>query len=148
MSTSQLARVATWEKDKENQRARDFHEAQVYLQQQQQRLQNLEQYRREYLGNIHKQGDVGLGARDYTQHLSFVGQLDNACRQQNQIISQAILVVDQRKRAWLEQQRKRKAVEFLIEKQQVARKRKEERHEQNILDEFALQQYLRRKATA
>ncbi|MBT0584918.1 flagellar export protein FliJ [Alteromonas oceanisediminis] len=145
MSTQQLERVAQWEQDKEDRCAQDFHQAQQYLQQQRQRLENLELYRREYLGNIQQQGQAGFGARSYTQYLTFVGQLDSACQQQNQVISQAILVAEQRKKAWLAQQRKRKAVEHLIQKKRTAALAKAERHEQALLDEFALQSFLRKR---
>ena len=146
MSASQLERVAQWEQNKEDKCAQDFQQAQQYLLQQQQRLDSIEQYRTEYLANIAAQGSSGLGARDYTQQLSFVAQLDSACQQQNQVISQAILVADQRKHAWLAQQRKRKAVEFLIEKKQKAQAVKVAKHEQQLLDEFALQSFLRKRA--
>ena len=143
MSTNQLERVAQWEQDKEDRFARDFQQAQQYLFEQRQRLENIELYRREYLTNIQNTGTAGLGARDYTQQLSFVGQLDSACQQQNQVISQAILVAEQRKQAWLVQQRKRKAVEFLIDKKHKQQIIRQEKQEQQLLDEFALQSYLR-----
>ena len=145
MSTQQLQRVAQWEQEKEDRCAQDFHQAQQHLHQQQQRLENLEAYRREYLSNIQTQGQSGLGARSYTQYLTFVGQLDTACQQQNTVISQAILVADQRKNAWLAQQRKRKAVEHLIDNKRRASLAKAERQEQALLDEFALQSFLRQR---
>lgn len=145
MATHQLERVAQWEQDKEDQCAKLFQQAQQYLFEQQQRLDNIERYRIEYLGNIQNHGSVGFGARDYTQQLSFVAQLDSACVQQNQVISQAILVADQRKQAWLAQQRKRKAVDYLIEKKKLEQIRRAEKQEQLLLDEFALQSFLRNR---
>lgn len=145
MATNQLERVAQWEQDKEDRCAQQFQQAQQYLFEQQQRLDNIERYRLEYLDNIQNHGSAGLGARDYTQKLSFVAQLDSACVQQNQVISQAILVVDQRKQAWLAQQRKRKAVEYLIDKKRKEQIRKSEKLEQHLLDEFALHSFLRNR---
>ncbi|WP_100655802.1 flagellar export protein FliJ [Alteromonas flava] len=143
MSQHQLQKVADWEQQKEDRCASAFHQAQQYLQQQQQRLNNIEQYRKEYIETITANGKGGLGARTYTQHLSFVAQLDQACQQQNTVISQAILVVDQRKREWLGQQRKRKAIEFVIEQKQLAKAKRIERLEQQQADEYALQRFIR-----
>ena len=145
MATDQLERVAQWEKDKEDQCAKVFQQAQQYLFEHQQRLGNIERYRTEYLDNIHNHGNTGLGARDYTQKLSFIAQLDNACVQQNQIISQAILVADQRKQEWLAQQCKRKAVDYLIDKRRKQQIKRAEKREQQLLDEFALHSFLRNR---
>jgi len=145
MATNQLERVAQWEQDKEDRCAKVFQQAQQYLFEQQQRLDNLERYRLEYLDGIQNHSSLGFGARGYTQKLSFVAQLDNACIQQNQVISQAILVADQRKQAWLAQQRKRKAVEYLIDKKRKEQIRRAEKQEQQLLDEFALHSFLRNR---
>ncbi|GGW73640.1 flagellar export protein FliJ [Alteromonas halophila] len=143
--SQQLARVAQYERDKEQQFAQAFRQAQAFVNQQRQKLANLEQYRLDYLKNIQQTGKAGVGAKHYHQHLSFVGKLDSACLQQNQHISQAVLAADQRKRQWLEQQRRCEAVETLLEKRRMEVARKEEKAEQDMLDEFATQAYYRRK---
>lgn len=144
MAIEQLQRVADWEQQKEDQCAHSFYQAQQYLQQQQQRLESIERYRLEYINGIRNQGQSGFDAQKYTQHLSFVAQLDSACQQQNTVISQAILVADQRKQAWLTQQRKRKAIEHLIDKQRSEQAARLEKQEQQQMDEFALQRFVRK----
>lgn len=148
MAAAQLQKVADWEQQKEDKCAQDFHQAQQYLQQQRMRLESIERYRLEYINSISQVGKSGFDAKKYTQHLNFVAQLDNACQQQNSVISQAILVADQRKQTWLAQQRKRRAIEYLIEKQQQQLAAREAKLEQLQLDEFALQSHLRRQRQA
>ena len=85
----------------------------------------------------------GVGAKAYHQHLTFVGQLEKACQQQLNVISKATLAADQRKQAWLEQQKRRKAVELLLEKKAQEAIEKANRAEQAMMDEFAMQRHFR-----
>ena len=59
------------------------------------------------------------------------------------LISQATVVAEQRKRAWLEQQKRRKAVDMLIDKKALEARQKESRLEQIMSDEFASQKFYR-----
>lgn len=140
---SQLALVAKFEQEKEQKAAQAYQLAQQHVQEQKQKLRNLEQYRIDYLKQIQQTGMAGVGARHYNQHLSFVGKLDKACEQQLQVISKANLVADQRKQQWMNQQKRRKAVDMLIEKQKLAAQAKEARQEQRLMDEYASQRYFR-----
>ena len=53
-------------------------------------------------------------------------------------------MVEQRRLAWLEMQKKRKALELLIEKERQLLAAKASRAEQKLFDEIAGQQYFRR----
>jgi flagellar FliJ protein len=59
-------------------------------------------------------------------------------------LSQAIRVADQRHMQWLAQQRKRKAVEMLLDKQHKAKLKREDKLEQIMLDELSLQKFMRK----
>ncbi|MEW9797539.1 flagellar export protein FliJ [Alteromonas sp. CYL-A6] len=146
--TDQLERVAQYERDREKQAAQAFQQAQQFVTQQRQKLSNLEQYRLEYLRSIQVNGKAGVGAKHYHQHLSFVGKLDSACQQQQQHISRAVLAADQRKRQWLAQQQRCKAVELLLEKRHLVKQKKEARQEQAMMDEFATQRFFRARKSA
>lgn len=140
---SQLQLVAKIELEKEQKAAQMFQLAQQNVTQQRQKLSSLQQYRLDYLRQIQNTGKGGVGAKAYHQHLSFVGKLDKACQQQMGIISQATLVADQRKRAWLEQQKRRKAVDMLLDKKAQEAQKRESRLEQLMSDEFASQKFFR-----
>lgn len=140
---SQLQLVAKIELEKEQKAAQMFQMAQQNVTQQRQKLSSLQQYRLDYLRQIQNTGKGGVGAKAYHQHLSFVGKLDKACQQQMGIISQASLVADQRKRAWLEQQKRRKAVDMLLDKKAQEALKRESRVEQLMSDELASQKFYR-----
>lgn len=142
-SLKQMAIVLRLESDKEKNTLHAFNVAQDYYQQQKAKLTSLQQYRLDYFRQLQQEGGSGVGARHYQQRLSFVAKLDKACEQQNQIIAQASVVADQRKRQWIMQKRKRQAVEKLIEKKQGTLQQLENRVEQQAMDEFALQRLLR-----
>jgi flagellar FliJ protein len=55
------------------------------------------------------------------------------------------LVADQRKRQWLEQQKRRKAIEMLIASKTKEAVAVEARKEQELFDELAIQKYIRRE---
>ncbi len=140
---SQLKLVVQIEEEKEQKAAQAFQLAQQNVAAQKQKLQNLQQYRLEYLRQIQNNGKDGVTAQKYHQHLSFIGKLDKACEQQYGAISRASLVADDRKKQWIEQQKRRKAVEMVLENQRIAAEKKEMRRQQNTMDEYAAQKFYR-----
>lgn len=145
MSRSQLALVAKWESEKEEKAAQLFQQAQSYVQENEQKLVGLQQYRIDYFKKIQTLGGDGLKALSLSHHQAFIGKLDRACEQQQLLINNAKQAANQRKMQWLVQQRKRKAVEHLINKQRVALQKKRDKEEQDLLDEVALQRFVRNK---
>lgn len=144
MIDKQLQMVANWESEKEQKLGRDFQTAQQHLQQNRDKLAGLQQYRLEYLQQIQQKGNKGVGAMSFSQHQAFIEKLDKACEIQNNEIIQTKQVVDQRKQLWLKQQQKRKAVEMLIDRKQSEFNAKQARIEQQMLDEIALQKFIRK----
>ncbi len=142
-SLTQLSMVEKLEQKKEQQCARDYQEAKSHLLANQQKLSGLENYRLEYLRNIRSKASLGIGARTLNQHHQFVAQLDKACEQQIQMINQAVLVTDQRKKLWLAQQQKYKAIVKLIENKQQEHQVKADKQEQKMFDEYVNQRVAR-----
>ena len=135
--------VADWENQKEQKLLRTFQVAQQYVQENKKKLSGLEQYRLDYLRQAQSKAKLGMAATTYGQHQQFIGKLDKACEQQSKIVSNATLVADQRRVQWLQQQRKRKAVEMLLAKEQKSLYLKQEKQEQQMLDELSLQRFVR-----
>ncbi len=140
----QLQMVADIEIKKEQKLAQNYQFAVKNRQDNQQKLTGLEQYRLDYLKLIQQKGKLGVEAKQLHQHLSFVAKLDRACEQQIQFVSQAVLVEDQRKRQWLDQQKRRKAIEMLITGKTKEAVAVESRLEQQMFDEIAIQKFVRR----
>lgn len=146
MARSQMQMVSDWEKEKEEKAVKNFQLAQKYVDDQRTRLQGLEQYRTEYFRTIQNRGmQEGFEARSLNQHLGFVTKLDRACEQQRQIIHNAVLAADQRKESWLKQMQKSRAVEMLLDKQRLQAEKKAAKEEQAMMDEVALQRFVRSK---
>lgn len=146
MARSQMQMVAEWEKEKEEKAAQNFQLAQKYVDDQRARLQGLEQYRLEYFRKIQQRGtEEGFEARSLNQHLGFVTKLDRACEQQRQIIHNAVLAADQRKESWLKQKQKSRAVEMLLDKQRLKAEQIAAKQEQALMDEVALQRFMRNR---
>ncbi|GGO63524.1 flagellar export protein FliJ [Bowmanella pacifica] len=145
MSTRQLEQVAKWEQEKEDKLARDYRLAEQNVQDNVQKLTGLQSYRLDYLRQLQQRANQGLGALSFAQHQSFIDKLDKACLQQNQIIANAKAVAQQRKSLWLKQQQKRKAVQMLIDKKRQQAQQLENKREQALLDEVAIQRFVRRQ---
>ncbi|MFW8590229.1 flagellar export protein FliJ [Glaciecola sp. 2405UD65-10] len=141
---SQLHMVAKVEHEREQKCAIAYQQANAHLQANQQKLSGLERYRLDYLHTIRLKAQQGVAALAMSQHHQFVGKLDKACEQQVQIINNAVLVVDQRKRQWLAQQQKRKAILHLIALKEKEIKIKEAKLEQKIFDELAISRSARK----
>lgn len=141
--SKQLQMVAKWELEKEEKAAVAYQQAQTNVVQNQQRLDGLVQYRTDYFHKIQEKAAGGLKAMSFSHHKSFITKLDKACEQQQNIINDAQKAADQRKGMWLEQQKKRKAVDMLLDKKAKELQVKIDREEQNMADEFALQKYIR-----
>ena len=144
MAQSQLQVVADWERRKEQKLVQVFQLAQQFAQDHKQKLSGLENYRLDYLRQAQQRGKEGVGSVTFGQHQQFSGKLDKACEMQVNTLSQAIRVADQRHMQWLAQQRKRKAVEMLLDKQHKAKLKREDKLEQIMLDELSLQKFMRK----
>lgn len=140
----QLLLVASVEKKREQNCAMQYQQANAHLQANQQKLSGLERYRLDYLHGIRAKASQGIGAKSMNQHHQFIAQLDKACEQQILIINQSILVVDQRKRQWLVQQQKHKAILHLIEAKHKKEQARANKQEQNLFDEMAQQRAFRK----
>ena len=144
MAQAQLQMVADWERQKEQKLVQDLQLAQQFYQDNKQKLAGLENYRLDYLREAQLRAKKGVGSVIFGQHQQFIGKLDKACEMQLHTVNQAVRVADQRRLQWLAQQRKRKAVEMLLDKQHKAKLKREDRQEQIMLDELSLQKFMRK----
>lgn len=144
MVQSQLQVVADWERRKEQKLVQVFQLAQQFAQDHKQKLSGLENYRLDYLRQAQQRAKEGVGSVTFGQHQQFIGKLEKACEMQMNTLSQAKRVADQRHMQWLAQQRKRKAVEMLLDKQNKAKLKRADKLEQIMLDELSLQKFMRK----
>ena len=132
------------QQEREEKLQAQFVAAQQFLQQQEQKYEGLANYRTDYIRQSQQQGSAGLQSRQYSQFVSFIGKLDQALLQQNRAVAQARAAAEQRKQNWLAMQKKRKAMELLVERNNIAELNRQLLQEQKNADEFASQQFMRR----
>lgn len=131
------------QQEREERLQAQFVSAQQFYQQQEQKYQGLANYRTEYIQQSQQQGSLGIQSRQYNQFVNFIGKLDQAIQQQGRAVQQAKNAAEQRKQTWLAMQKKRKALELLVERNNFAELQKQLKQEQKNADEYASQQFMR-----
>jgi flagellar FliJ protein len=131
--------------DAEEKAALQLKSAQLDKQKYQSQLDVLNNYRLDYMKQMGDQQGKTLSANQYSQFHQFIKQVDNAIAQQVNAVKDAEVQVSYRQRNWLEKQQKRKAVEMLLANKAKKLAHAENVREQKMSDEFAMQQFIRRK---
>ncbi|MGI2259485.1 flagellar export protein FliJ [Shewanella sp. GXUN23E] len=146
MSKDPLLTVLSLAQESEEQAGLQLRAAQSELQKREAQLQALNQYRLDYMQQLKDKSGGRISVTFYQQFHKFIKQIDDAIGQQIKAVSQSREMRAHRQQHWLEQQRKRKAVEQLLDKKARAAELKQARIEQKLTDEFAMQQCYRRQA--
>ena len=144
MSMKQLNTLFKFESDKERKAAQELQAAEQDYQQNLTRLQSVSDYRLEYMKRLNERSLQGIDSATYRHFHGFLTKLDNAAEQVEIAIRQAKSLVEQRRKFWLQQRAKVQAVEHLRAKREQALQKKADKQEQNMFDEIATQQFLRR----
>lgn len=144
MALAQLQLLVKVQQEKEDKMQAQYVAAQRNYQSMQQKYQGLADYRIEYVQQTQSRGQQGMQSRQFNQYLNFIGKLDAALTAQQQYVQQAKASADQRLLQLLAMQKKRKALEILIERELAEAQRKADKQEQKMLDEIATQQFFRR----
>jgi len=140
---STLHKVLDIEIQREESALRAFQLAQKYWHEQRQKLTSLQHYRTEYMQKIQTNKGVGVAINAYQQVLSFVAKLDKACEQQASNVAKASMVADQRRQQWVNQQKKRKAIELVIQQRALVQENRVRKAEQRDMDEWVSQRVIR-----
>ncbi|MBP8228532.1 MAG: flagellar export protein FliJ [Pararheinheimera sp.] len=144
MALAQLQLLVKVQQEKEDKLQAQYRAAQQNYQSMQQKYQGLADYRIEYVQQTQSRGQEGMASRQFNQYLNFIGKLDAALTAQQQYVQQAKASAEQRLQQLLAMQKKRKAMEILIERELAEIQRKADKQEQKMLDEIATQQFFRR----
>ena len=144
-NSKQLETLLKFEQGKEEQAASTLRHAENDYQQNLIRLQSVADYRLEYMKRLSQRSSVGLDSATYNHYHAFISKLDYASKQVEIAMKQAKALVEQSKTLWLKQRQKVKAVEMLTAKRQLALTKIADKKEQNMFDEIATQQFIRRQ---
>ncbi|MCT6700584.1 flagellar export protein FliJ [Rheinheimera sp. 4Y26] len=143
MALPQLQLLAKVQREKEDKLQALYIQAQQFAKNQQDKYDGLANYRTDYIRQSQQRGMQGVQSRQFNQYLAFITKLDQALEQQNMQVQQAKKVAETRRVNWILMQRKRKAIDLLIEKELEKMAIKAQKQEQKMLDEIATQQFFR-----
>lgn len=145
MSDKALILVLDQHKKHEQQAVQELAQAQQQLVAFRQQFANLQNYRNQYVKQMHEKGASGLYADSYSYYQKFIVKLEEAMLQQQAALPKVMHQVELKKRHWVEMQSKRKAVETLLAKRELAAQKKADKLEQKMLDEFANFQFYQKQ---
>ncbi len=129
-----VVRVA---ENREQQAARSLGDSQSALNQAQQRLNELKNYREEYIQRFHTTGAVGMSAMQMGDYRLFLSNLSRAIEQQAGLVEQAAAVVEQQRQQWFTRRGKVKMLGNVVSRFQTEEQRVVDRKEQLEQDERA-----------
>ncbi|WP_119968993.1 flagellar export protein FliJ [Shewanella japonica] len=144
--TDPLLTVLKLNKEAEEQAALQLKSAQLEQQKHQSQLDALNNYRLEYMKQMGENQGKTLSASQYHSFHEFIKQVDQALLQQVNAVKEAEKQTGYRQVYWQEKQQKRKAVELLLEKNAQKAQQLANKKEQKASDEFAMQQFIRKKS--
>lgn len=98
----------------------------------------LNEYRRDYVKNLNKILEAGMGAEAYQNFQNFFGKLDQAIVGQQEVVELANQQVKVQKQLWQESQRKKLSYEVLSDRSDKRVLKVEQKKDQKMMDEFAM----------
>lgn len=108
---------------------------------QEQRLQELLQYRDEYNQRLLHHTGQGMDARKLHEYQIFLSRLNQAIEQQQQAVHQAVAQCDEKNRHWMEKRSHARAIGKVEQRYRSQEQHEAEKREQKEMDEHALRRY-------
>lgn len=124
--------------NKEKQAARQMGQAQHVLQENINRLGELQQYLSEYQGHYRQTGAQGVSVDKLKRFQAFMGNLSTAITQQQQVVANKTNEFENYRQRWLHVRSKSQALEKVREKYQAQEVKLQEQREQQLNDEKSM----------
>lgn len=121
----------------EQQQAKRLGEAQRFLQEEQDKLSQLQQYREEYRQRLDTHSSAGMDILRLRDYHAFLGRLNQAIDEQTRAVQQARRNCEQQRQHWLDRRSRSQALDKVADKYRSEEKRVEQRREQHLTDEHA-----------
>jgi flagellar protein FliJ len=102
-----------------------------------QKLQELHAYRDDYTRGFARRAGSGMGARELVDYQAFMSRLNDAIKQQAQVVQRARSEREVQRKRWQEAAQRAKTLGHVIERWQHEDRRLADRREQNETDERA-----------
>jgi len=122
-----------------------YQQAQKALFEQRSQLQNLHQYRRQYIAQLSEKGSQGLTVSTLGKYQQFIVQIDQGLTTQQSSLIKFEYQVRETKVKWMDSQVACKAMGLLLEKKAREKVKLADKKEQQLLDEFSTFQFFQKK---
>lgn len=123
----------------EKERAERVALAEKHLVEMQQKLAALEKYRAEYEAGFAAKAGAGFGAANVRDFQTFLARLGEALTAQRELVAAARAALDAERNHWREAAQRTHVVETLVGRWQGEETRAENRRDQNMSDDLAMQ---------
>lgn len=118
-------------------------EQNALLQREQNQLDELIQYREEYLSRFRQGDPMQMSAKKALDLRGFLAQLDQAIQAQEHQVNQSLQVVNRQQQNWLQARNKEQALDTLMARYRADEERIEQKREQRENDEHTNAMWLR-----
>jgi flagellar FliJ protein len=133
-----LVKVA---ESKEKNAAKELGECVRIVQERQQRLDQLKQYRQEYAVRFQQEGASGISAQKMNDYRAFIVRLDAGIKEQERLVIEAQRLLEDKKSFWHSKRSRTKALDNAVSRYRTDELRAVERREQRESDERAMHDY-------
>ncbi|MGC3979894.1 MAG: flagellar export protein FliJ [Steroidobacteraceae bacterium] len=123
--------------DTERRMAEHYAAAERLLNANEQKLQELTSYRNDYTEGFARRAGGGMGARDLVDYQAFMVRLNEAIKQQSQVVNNAKRDCELQRTRWREAAQRAKALGHVIERWQHEELRAADKRDQRETDERA-----------
>jgi len=144
--SERLAPLLKLEKNREQEQVKVLADARGKVAEQQQKLQQLKDYRGEYERMVSQEGAQGISATRLQGYYQFLNRLSTAITQQEEQLELVRQQENLAKNQWFEQRGAVKRMDSLIERNVQQERLDEDKREQKMLDEQAQQMMNLRRA--
>lgn len=133
--STKLQPIAKISEQEERQAGRSYGESVRQLEQQRRQLDELISYRRQYEASFQVASESGMSAIRMQEYKLFIERLDDAIRQQQQILENGRQKCVSSQKYWLHKRSKRKMIDTVIENRQQEERLHAEKREQKELED-------------
>lgn len=143
--SKRLTPIKQLAQDKEKDAARAFGQSLEQNKLEASKLQQLMQYRSEYLTQMEEKIKQGISGASLQQYHQFLNKLDTAVKQQQEVIERSKKQLEVKQEHWQDKRSKAKAISQAMNNMQAKEKRAQDKKDATQQDEMSTQAFLRRK---
>jgi len=114
---------------------RELGQSQQHLAAQEARLEEFLSYREQYTKSFQASGEAGFGAARLQEYRVFLGRLNDAIRQQEEVIIQCRAQCEAVRQRWIESRTHSQAIDKVMDRYREDEYKQQERREQKDQDE-------------